>query len=302
MAQVFFAHASEFASLTNVFTVAGVPTDPAAVTLTITDPTGTATDYTYPASVQKTATGSFKKDVSTPLEGEWQYRWVGTGPASDVVTGSWTVLPTDLGKYYATPRQVKSRLGIPEANTDDDLEIHAACLAASRSVELACDRFFYRTVVEARTFEADCGYDLELGDFNDLVSVTALATDPAADGTYEVAWTAGTHYELRPLNPSAAPERRPYRCVRAIGSLTFPYNTSRLGRRDLVQITGVWGWPQVPAAIAEATRIMAAEFFKLKDAPFGIAAFGEFGAVRVRENPKAAALLADYQLHPVLMA
>lgn len=303
MAQVFFANASELATLTNVFTVDDVPTDPSAITLTITDPTGVATTYTYAAAeITRTAAGSFRKDVPCTTEGEWTYVWTGTGTASDTVAGSWTVLSTDLGKYYATPRQVKSRLGIPESNTDDDLEIHAACLAASRSVELCCDRTFYRTASQARTFEACDPYELALGDWNDLVSVASLATDPAADGTYEVTWTAGTHYELRPLNPAAGPETRPYRCVRAIGSLTFPYNTSRLGRRDLVQVSGVWGWPQVPAAITEATRIMAAELFKLKDAPFGIAAFGEFGAVRVRENPKAAALIAPYMLHPVLMA
>jgi hypothetical protein len=39
----------------------------------------------------------------------------------------------------------------------------------------------------------------------------------------------------------------------------------------------------------------------LKDAPFGVAGFGEFGAVRVRNNPRAMALLQPYRRLPVLV-
>lgn len=303
-ATVFFASSSELATLTNVFAVDGTPTDPTTVSLAVTDPTGAPTTYTYAAGdITKTATGTFRIDVATPTAGEWQYVWTGTGTASDVVAGSWTVLDTTLGHLYCTPQMLLSRLGLSSSSTQDLYEIHQACFSASRAVEALCDRTFYRTLsTEVRTFEPHDWYCLELGDWNDLVSVTTLKTDPAQDGVYEVSWTEGTDFELRPRNTMRGPERRPYTQVRALGSLTFPKLLTSLGRRDLVQITGVYGWPAVPAAVAEATRIMAAELFKLKDAPFGVAAFGEYGAIRVRENPKVAALLLPYMRNPVVMA
>jgi hypothetical protein len=61
-----------------------------------------------------------------------------------------------------------------------------------------------------------------------------------------------------------------------------------------VEVTGVFGWPAVPAPVVQATMLVASELFRLRDAPFGVAGFGEFGAVRVRENPKVAALLDPY--------
>jgi hypothetical protein len=48
--------------------------------------------------------------------------------------------------------------------------------------------------------------------------------------------------------------------------------------------------------------MLAEETFKLKDAPFGVAGFGDFGVVRVRENPAVARLLAPYKRYPMLVA
>jgi hypothetical protein len=71
--------------------------------------------------------------------------------------------------------------------------------------------------------------------------------------------------------------------------------------RRAVQITALWGWSAVPDPVKQATLIIAAEQWKLKDAPFGVAGFGEFGPIRVRDNPMAASLLARYR-HPVTAA
>jgi hypothetical protein len=63
-----------------------------------------------------------------------------------------------------------------------------------------------------------------------------------------------------------------------------------------VQVTAKWGWPAVPPAVKQAAFIVAADLFKAKDSAFGVAGFGEFGAVRVgsRMNPQAQALLAPF--------
>jgi hypothetical protein len=303
MATVFFADSSELATLTNTFKVGGTATDPTTVSLTVTDPNGTSTTYTFAAAqITQTSTGVYTKDIACATAGTWAYEWVGTGDASDAVAGTWDVFETQLGRLYATVPALKSRLGIPDSDTTDDLELHGACFAASRSIEQYCERTFWRTSSDtARTFEPRGLYELKLPEFCDLVSVTTLAADTDGDGTADVTW-ASTDYQLYPVNPAAAPEQRPYTKVKAVGRYTFPLLYPTLVHTDLVHITGVWGWPSVPWAIRQAALILASEMFKLKDAPFGVAGFGDYGPVRIRENPKLAAYAGPYRRNPLLVA
>lgn len=294
-ATVFYESSSELATLSNTFTVDGAATDPTTVTLTVTSPSGTATVYTYAASeITKSSTGVYTKDVVCSEAGDWSYLWEGTGSASDAVSGTWTVFETSLGKLYCTVEAVKSRLKITD--TVDDYELHVACFAASRSVESVCERTFWRTPTgTVRTFAARDLWTVKLGTFNDLVTLSALATDAAGDGVYETTW-ASSDYQLLPVNPDAAPETRPYTQIKAVGTQTFPLSVAGIpARDDRVQVTGVFGWPAIPWGVKKAAQMLAEEM--MKDAPYGVAGFGEFGVVRVRENPRIQALLQRY-IHP----
>jgi len=273
---VFFESASELATLTNTFkNSAGAPTDPGTISLTVTDPTGTATTYTYAASqITKTGTGVYTKDIACSIDGTWTFQWTGTGAVADVTAGTWEVHETTLGRLYCTVDALKSRFS--DTRTTDDLEYHAACFAASRALEQYCQRVFYRTT-ETRTLNMTNLYCLNLPAFHDLVSVTSLRTDESGDGTFETTWAA-SDYQLLCLddtpNVNAGPEPRPYVKVFAVGSRFFPLLPySRPSRKDRVEITGVWGWPAVPWSIKKAAEIVAAETFKLKDAP-GMATSG----------------------------
>jgi len=259
MAAVFFEGASELATLTNTFTVDGTPTDPATITLTITDPTGTSTAYTHGAGqITKTGTGVYTKDIPCTAAGTWTYEWAGTASASDVVAGTWEVLETDLGRLYCTVDMLKS--SFKDTRTTDDLEYHSACFAASRALEQYCQRTFYRTAEQTRTLNPTGSICLKLPPFYDLVSVTSLQVDGTAWGV--------SNYQLLcdddTPNTTAGPEAKPYVKIRALNG-TYPAPTS--GRLDVVEITGVWGWPGVPWAIKKAAEIIAAETFKLKDSP-----------------------------------
>lgn len=273
---VFFEGASELATLTNTFQVGGAPTDPTEVTVTVTDPTQISTTYTYSASqITKTGTGVYAKDIPCTTAGTWTYEWVGTVTASDVIAGTWEVLETQLGHLYCTVDMLKS--SFKDSRVTDDLEYHTACFAASRALEQYCERTFYRST-QTRTLNS-CGlYRLDLPEFYDLVSVTSLATG-SGDGTFPTSWSASDYQLLcddGTPNASAGPEAKPYVKIRAVGSKTFPVPIST-GRRDLIQVTGVWGWPGVPWAIKKAAEIVAAETFKLKDSPGMVAAgFEEF--------------------------
>jgi hypothetical protein len=295
-APVFYAAASaELATLTNVFSVSDVATDPTTVTLTVIDPEGTSTTYTYAGStITKTATGTYTKDIATTLAGIWRYTWTGTGTASDVVTGTWTVQPA-APVVYCTREEIKSRLQITD--TTDDFEILAAVDAASRWVEEHCHRRFDR-VTATRTYPAQDPYTVRI---DDLVTLTTLATDADADGTYETTWDAADR-QLLPANPSRHAETRPYDTIRAVGSTVFPLGYTWGQRTDLVQVTGTFGWPAVPQAVKSAAAILAADLYRLKDAPFGLAGYGDYGPVRIRENPRVTALLAPYRSTPVLVA
>lgn len=299
-ATVFFADSSEIATLANTFSVSGSHTDPTAVSCVVTDPAGTATTHTYngasPADITRTGTGVYSLDVTCTTAGVWVYLWEGTGAASDAVAGTWTVTTTALSRRYASVEELKSRLAIPD--TGDDLELQLAVEAASRAVDGYCGRYFFRAT-DTRTYVPD---DLYRCWVDDLVSVTTLSTDPTGTGTFNVTW-ATTDYQLLPYNPGNLGETWPYTSIRAVGTQTFPWLPPQsLLRMDRVQVVGVFGWPAVPLAVKQAALISAADLFRLKDAPFGVAGFGEFGAVRVHDNPKFVALLAPYRRNPVLIA
>lgn len=289
-ASVFFSSASELATVSNTFTVGTTPTNPTTVTLTITSPTNVVTTPT----ATNTGAGAYTADIVCDEDGTWQFEWVGTGAAVDTAAGTWRVYATDLGKLYCPIESLKSRLNITHSNSD--FELHEACFSASRWIEQHTERVFWRTLSQSRTFEPECGTVL-LPAFCDLVSVSAVKTDTTGDGTFATT-LAGTAYRLLPYNPAAAPEQLPYNEVR-LTSGSFP--TGGLGRPDTVQITGIWGWPKVPSAIRSAAAILAADVYKLKDAPFGVAGEGEF-LQQVGENRRALKLLEPYKRFSVLVA
>jgi len=291
-ATVFFDSTSELATLTNIFEVSGTPTDPSTVTLTVTDPDGNVTTPTPTHA----GVGTYTADITCSTDGEWQCLWESTGTATDAEPGTWTVLETALGRLYCPIRAIKSRLNITHDNSD--YELHSACFAVSRWIEQHCERAFYRTLAQARTFVPDDCYTLRLPEFCDLVTATTIKTDTAGDGSYATTLSAAD-YELLPRNPLAAPEQLPYTEIHRLGG-TWPETWTSGSRRATIQVTGVWGWPKVPHAVRQAAAIIVADTYKLKDAPFGIEGSGEF-TIQVGENARALKFLAPYRRNPVLI-
>ncbi|MFE6846565.1 phage head-tail connector protein [Streptomyces sp. NPDC057686] len=198
-----------------------------------------------------------------------------------------------LGDNYATLAELKTRLGIDDTN--DDTTLTQALAAASRSIEKSCRRQFNKAgALTARFFVPVTGFYVAVNDIWTMAGLI-VKTDEDDDGVFETTWTIVTDYELRPLDGvrDGVPGW-PYWQIIAVGVRDFPFS-----RRATVQVTADWGWNAVPAPVKEACLILAEEIWKVKDAPFGVAGFGEFGSIRVRANPKVAALLADYRLKAV---
>jgi hypothetical protein len=198
-----------------------------------------------------------------------------------------------LGANYATLTDLKTRLDLTR-NQDTD-QLTAALTAASRGVEKFCNRQFNTVAAPtARKFRPASHSRCIVDDFQ---TITTLKTDDSDSGTPGVTWTA-TDYELTPLNGIVDGESGwPYWRIEAVGSRCFPRF-----RRATVEVTALWGWAAPPAAVKEATLIAAEEIFKLRQTPFGVGGYGDFGIMRVRDNPFTARMLAPYQRNPVLVA
>ncbi|MEU8379775.1 hypothetical protein [Streptosporangium sp. NPDC048865] len=199
-----------------------------------------------------------------------------------------------LGDPYATLEQLKGRLDIEDAVDDDDLA--AALAAVSRGIEKFCHRQFNKAeTATARLFTPTWAAMVRVDDFHTTTGLV-IATDPGGDATFGTTLEI-SQYELHPLNGIVDGEEGwPYSTIRGVLRSTFPCT----GRASL-RVTAQWGWAAVPAPVRQACLILAAECFKLKDAPFGVAGFGEYGVVRIRQNPIASGMLAPYRRDPVLV-
>lgn len=183
----------------------------------------------------------------------------------------------------------------------DDDAYQAACTSASRAVEQACGRYFYQdSTVSARTYRPD---DVWTCRTDDISTTTGLlvAVDYNYDFTYSTSYTLNTDYILHPVNPSATGTTLPWRKLQVTGrSQVFPIG--RPYNPNTVRVTAKWGWSAVPEPVVQATKILGSELLKLADAPLGVAGYGAYGEIRVRENPKVRALLLPYMAAPFAIA
>lgn len=199
-----------------------------------------------------------------------------------------------LGDPYATVAELKTYLRITD--TTDDALLTDSLATASRLIDHHCGRQFNKTTsATARVFWTAETMRVNVDDFHTITNLV-IATSAADDGTYGQTLTTAD-YDLYPPNGVVAGESGwPFYRIH----LTQSQFTGT--RRPQVQVTAQWGWTAVPAAIKRAAVQIGEEIYKLKGAPFGIAASDQFGPIRVRDNPRVMAMLAPYRIEPVQMA
>lgn len=187
---------------------------------------------------------------------------------------------------YTTLDEVKAILRITD-NVDDAL-LETCVEAASRQIDTHCERVFTPTTA-TRVFTPSDSY---LVSIDDLSTLTSLKTSSAADGTFDITWTA-TDYQLEPLNGLTGSIYSPYTRIRAIGDYLFPV----VNEEATVQIEGVFGYgTSIPVDVKQACNLLAVRQFKRYDSPLGVAGFGDIGIVRVsRVDPDIEALLGPYR-------
>jgi hypothetical protein len=192
---------------------------------------------------------------------------------------------------YATLAEFKSSIGITD--TTDDTPLQSCLDAADQLINNYVDTKvgFGQTASQTRYYTAD-RFDFVLTD--PIVSVSQLATDINGDGTYSQVWTSND-YVLAPRN--AALDSRPYTEIDTSPFSNADYNFP-VGYLE-VKVTGVFGWPSVPAAVKQAALIQAGAIWSSRTAPFGVIGSQDLGGVlrmSAALHPEARILLEPYRL------
>jgi hypothetical protein len=184
------------------------------------------------------------------------------------VTASAQIVLAAAGDYI-TEEQLKSARGMTNY-TFADGEIPTAITTASRTVDKLCGRYrrFWLDddAEQVRVYTAldDCRVVID-----DLAELTTVKTDQNGDGVYETTWTAGRDFTLTPLNADS--DNRPWEMLkrRELGRYVFPCWEAG------VQVTGRFGWPEVPSEVVTATLLLASRYLmRARESTFGILAVG----------------------------
>ena len=160
--------------------------------------------------------------------------------------------------------------------------------AAEQAINDHCARSFNPPVAGATTRVYVPGRDVVIiQDLADSVGLVIADNDvnvPLADVQLEpvVSWSG---------------EVRPYHRIRRLGGRGWTHDFERA---TVAVTSDRWGWAAVPAQVKEATAILAKDLAHVQQNRFGVAGFGEFGVVRVRDNPHVTKLLSGLR-HPETM-
>lgn len=200
-----------------------------------------------------------------------------------------------LTNAYATLAEVKAALRI--SDSVDDALIENSINSASRMIDGYCEREFYQAGTASRYYAATTELYVEIDDL--AGTAITVATDPNVNGSFDLVWTPAD-YQLEPLNGKLAGQTWPYTRIRAALNYLFPVEN----QLALVKVTGVFGWPAVPAAVNTACILQSQRLFKRFDSPTGVLGFGDMGAIRVTRqiDPDVAQLLGPYARNVVGIA
>ena len=194
--------------------------------------------------------------------------------------------PTNV---YTTLADVRNGLQIEDSN--DDTDIQAAILSASRMIDDYCQRGFYQEGTLAspviKYYTPVSPWYLEI---DDLIQPTEIASRANQSGPFTQIWNLDTDVMYEPVNN---PELgRPVTRLLAIQTYVWPYFFPQT-----VKITGVWGFKEIPYEVELACKIQASRLFIRKQSPFGIAGSVELGTVRLtsRLDPDVEMLLKTFR-------
>lgn len=239
---------------------AGAPVDPAALTLTIDSPTGARVVETHPhANITKTATGRYTRRLTYTEPGVWRYRWSTTGPIMgegeriNVRSGSLDALPYSLS-LEELKRRVDHKMDVDEDLLADDLA--AAVLAAQAPPPLGTGRLLMPDPLR----DTDAPVTRSLMSTRrrvripDARAITAVSVDGSAlvAATYAVLWHRGLAVQMTFADDGQ---------WISVPGVSVPSNRT-------VQVTGRFGFAQIPVDLAGAIYQLAARWHYERQAQY----------------------------------
>ena len=193
---------------------------------------------------------------------------------------------------YATAAEYRAR--VDKAGTGDDAAVLPSQLAAmSRYIDWKTQRHFTQdAAVTTRLYDGNGKSDLRLED--DIASVSGLVVKVDTDGDYdfsepEETLTLNTHFWLDAPRAAFGSEPQPWGRLQVVPSngvlSAWPC------QRRAVQITAIFGWPAVPAAIKEATIALTRQLRDIQTS--GMTLTLENLDAQIQVSPQASNIIRD---------
>lgn len=199
-----------------------------------------------------------------------------------------------IANGYATLAQIKSALRIASGDATDDALLEMAVESASRLIDAYCGRNFILAGTATRYYNTENPYVVQI---DDARSISQVQTSTGLDGVYDTTWTIGTaggqgDAQPEPINDYLGGVVWPYTRIRAIGDYTFP-----TGPENSIKVTAVFGWPNIPVTVTQATILQSSRIFTRLQSPLGVAGFGDMGIMRVSRglDPDVVQLVEGYR-------
>jgi hypothetical protein len=188
---------------------------------------------------------------------------------------------------YCTVDDLREQLGDLTSQNLSERQLVRAINSASRAIDKVTDRRFWADETPVTKIFPVHTCDGELWLREDIAHSTGLEI-VTFDGTaYTTVWDAAD-YRLWPYgaNTSGSMYGGWWKLESARGLRFDVANTYSPTGYSPIQITARFGWSFCPSEIESAALLIAAKLFKRKDAPYGVAQFGDIAAVQITRTDK----------------
>jgi hypothetical protein len=197
-----------------------------------------------------------------------------------------------IANGYASLSQIKAALRIGAGDATDDALLEMAVESASRLIDAYCGRNFLLGGTATRYYNTDDPYVVQI---DDARSITAVRTSSSEDGIFDITFDMTPRtgdIQAEPINDYVGGLVWPFTRLRAIGDYVFPVD-----KENTVEVTAVFGFPNIPVTVTQATILQSSRIFARLQSPLGVAGFGDMGIMRVGRSldPDVSQLIEGYR-------
>ena len=197
-----------------------------------------------------------------------------------------------IANGYASLSQIKAALRIGAGDATDDALLEMAVESASRLIDAYCGRNFLLGGTATRYYNTEDPYVVQI---DDARSISAVSTSSSENGVFDISFNMTPRtgdIQAEPINDYVGGLVWPFTRLRAIGDYVFPVD-----KENTVEVTAVFGFPNIPVTVTQATILQSSRIFARLQSPLGVAGFGDMGIMRVGRSldPDVSQLIEGYR-------